>query len=70
MEDQWNEPEQRALRAVLAALEEGENAARRCPDAFDGDLGRAGAAIHLIHLALECNTVLDPEDAALLFAVT
>lgn len=68
LNDQWHEPEQVALRTVLTALEEGEAAANRFPDAFDGDLGRAGAAIHLIRFSLECNAAADPEDMALLLA--
>lgn len=68
IEDEWNQPEQEALRAVLAALEEGENAANRCPHAFRGDLGRAGETLHLLRGALECNTVADPEDMVLLLA--
>lgn len=64
--DQWNEPEQQALRAVLVALEEGEAAASRFPSAFEGDMGRAANAIHFIRFGLECNTVADPEDMAML----
>lgn len=68
LNDQWDEPEQQALRAVLNALEEGEQAASKYPEAFHGDLGRAGAAMHLMRDFLEANSCADPEDMALLLA--
>ena len=66
--DDWNAPEQQALRAVLAALEDGESIANDFPSAFHGDLHRAADAIHLIRFALESNAVADPEDVAMLLA--